>query len=151
MNPYTVLIKGIIINYPLDYIIVEKEEMPFMKRFKLSQELTDGFYSTIFLIALLGFILGIGAGILSAVASAPYITSTTDVETTNQANFDNIETKDDFVEAFEEVREEVANQSIDANYVIRQIIAGIFSWGIGLLTIGAFLELYKERRKDLKF
>jgi hypothetical protein len=133
----------------LQYIVVESHEMAFMDRFKLSQKLTDGIYGTIFLAALMGFVLGIGAGLVSGALSSPFKTSTKNIDTTFQTRFDNVQTEEDFYDAFDDARDEVAKQSLDANYVIRQIITGVISWGVGLITMGAFLELYKELANDI--
>ena len=67
-----------------------------------------------------------------------------------QDKLTNVETRDEFREALDFARAEVSEERIDVAFVAINTIANIVSWCVGLLTLGAFLQLYEARRKELK-
>ena len=134
----------------VQFLIVEDKPYGFMERFKLSQKMTDGIYGTLFLAWLMAVVLGIGAGIVGGILASPFQSDTNDVSTSFERNLENAESFEDFNNAIREASDEANNTNVDANYIIAQIITLSFSWGIGLIIMGAFLELYKHRKSDTK-
>lgn len=134
----------------VQFLIVEEKPYGFMERFKMSQKMTDGIYGTLFLAWLMAVVLGIGAGIVGGILASPFQSDTPDISTSIQLDLENAESFDDFENAISDASEEANGTSIDANYIITQIITLTFSWGVGLVVMGAFLELYKHRKSDTK-
>lgn len=131
----------------VQFLIVEPKEMEFMERFKVSQRLSKGIYGTIFLMVLLAFGIGIVSGIVGGIFSAPFKPDSNIDSSSITFNYNDDE---DFETFAENLKDEANKTTIDANYVITQVITGAFSGVVSLVVLGAFLELYKQRKHELK-
>jgi len=132
----------------VQFLIVEPKPMGFMERFKVSDKLTKGIYTTIFAAALLAMVLGIAGGIVSGILTSPFDTKAKSTNTSNTITF-NFDDEDDLSAAFNESTKQAVKDEFGSKYLIKQLITSAISWGLGLVVMGAFLDLYVKRKKAL--
>jgi hypothetical protein len=135
----------------LQFLIVEKKEMAFMERFKLSQKLTNGIYGTLFMMWLMAIVLSIGGAIIGGIISAPFNSKVQTKPSDIKYDFSNAQSVEDFRKEVNKTVKSSSKAEFDAKYILRQLIAQAISWGIGLVVLGALLELYNKRKSGLHF
>lgn len=129
------------------FLIVEPKETAFLERFNISERMTRGIYGTIFLVWLVGLLLAIGGGIVGSILSAPFSEKT---RVNNSASitidYNNVQSAEDFQSQIQDAADDAGKENFSGKYLIAQVITQAISWGIGLVIIGAMLELYKQRK-----
>lgn len=135
----------------LQFLIIEEKPMGFLDRFRESERLTKGIYMPIFLVFLVGILVSIATGIVGGVLASPFQKNAQQAVVTNEITFDfeNIQNESDFEDALNDSIDDAAEQTFNVNYLIATFITSAFSWGAGLLILGASLELYKRRKTEL--
>ena len=134
----------------VQFLIVEPKEMPFMERFKVSERLTNGIYGSIFVVWLIGFLIAIVGGIAGGILSSPFQSKSTANDLSTSINFNSVEDTDDFISAVNKAADESKKIDVDVNYVLAALIVGVANGFVSFLILGAFLELYKQRKAELK-
>ena len=135
----------------VQFLIVEPKEMGFMERFTTSQKLTDGIYGTLFVTWLIAIVLSIGGSIVGGILSSPFkVETSTGSNVSVEYNFNNAQSVQDFRNDLNKTVKESTKEQFGANYIIKQLITQAISWGIGLVVLGALLELYKKRKSALR-
>lgn len=133
----------------VQFLIVEPKNYGFMERLTISEKLTNGIYTTLILVWLVSIGLGFVAGIGGAILSAPFKDSTANKISSTRYDYSDPESFEDLRKDIQKATKEATQDSFSAKYAIRQLITQAISWGIGLIILGALLELYTIRKKEV--
>lgn len=129
----------------IQLLIVEDKPFGFMERFTVSQKLSNGIYGKLAMMWLIAVLLGIGAGIVGSIVSSPFNERVVDRSLNVQLKLND----DDNDVGYRGIISDATDEKATVNYFIREIITQTISWGIGLVILGAFLELYRLRKTDV--
>ena len=129
------------------YLIIEDKKQGFLERFQTSRKLTEGIYGKIFLAGVIAVVLGIAVGIITSLLSTPFQNKavTNNSYTSNQIKFGEIENERDFRRALKQNTE----NALTSGNIIATIIQETGSAAMGIIVLGAMLELYRRRKEDL--
>ena len=133
----------------VQFIIIEPKSFRFMERFTISEKLTNGIYSTLIMVWLVSIGLGIGAGITSSILSSPFNESASNKISNTSYDFSDAESFDDLRRDVRKATKEAVQESFSVKYVIKEVITQAITWGVGLVVLGALLELYNMRKKEV--
>ncbi len=99
---------------------------------------------------LMALVLSIGAGIVGGILGSPFKQkANTNTVTSISYDFNSAKSLEDIrAEANKAVKDNAKDQ-FNFNYLMRTLISQAISWGIGLVVIGALLELYNKRKATL--